>query len=204
MCPKIVDKKERRHKILLAAMHAAAEKGIKNVKIDEIAKAAHIGKGTIYEYFQSKEEIFGAAIIEFMQQFEDLLAKKMLRAVTPQEKLKAIIYSSIEVSEHEDPELMNLLIDVWAEAIRQDNEELNKVFNMKEIYCEYRKIVASIFSDGIKSGIFRKIDIETVTSIFLAVLDGLMIQWLIDKENVNLKKSAEVLYDTFMKGISIK
>lgn len=204
MCPKIVDKKERRHKILLAAMHVVAKKGIKNVRIDEIAKAAHIGKGTIYEYFQSKEEIFGAAIIEYMQQFENVLAKKMLRAVTPQEKLKAIIDSSVEVSEPGDLELMNLLIDIWAEGIRQDNEELNKVFNIKEIYCEYKKNVSSIFSDGIKSGIFRKIDIETVASIFLAALDGLMIQWLIDRENVNLKKSAEVLYDTFMKGISIK
>ena len=128
----------------------------------------------------------------------------MLRAATPQEKLKAIIDSWVEVSENEDPELMNLLIDVWAEAIRQDNEELKKVFNMREVFYGYKKIVTPIFSEGIRIGIFRKIEIEAVSGIFLATLDGLMIQWMIDKENTNLKKSAEVLYDTLMRGIAIK
>ena len=202
MCPKIVDKKERRHKILLSAMHVVAKNGIKNVKIDEIAQAANIGKGTVYEYFKSKEEIFGAAIIEFLQQFENVMAKKMLRAGTPQEKLKAIIDSWIEVSEHENPELMNLFIDIWAEAIRQDNEELKKVFNMKDMYYGYKKIVIRIIKDGIASGTFKKVDAEAVSAIFLSSLDGLMMQWLIDRENVNLARIGEVLYETLMKGIS--
>ena len=59
--PKIVDKAAKKNEILLAAMRLFAEKGVVNSKMADIAIAAGIGKGTIYEYFRSKEEIFGEA-----------------------------------------------------------------------------------------------------------------------------------------------
>lgn len=36
---------------------------IENIKVSDIAKAAGIGKGTIYEYFKSKDEIIARSII---------------------------------------------------------------------------------------------------------------------------------------------
>jgi len=202
MCPKIVDKEARRKEILLAAMRVVAHKGMKNVKIDEIAEKAGIGKGTIYEYFTSKEELFGAAIIEFIQRIEDYQAKRMFRATTPQEKLKTLIDSWVEVTLSENEEFIIMMTDIWVEGIRRDNETLLKVFDLREIYARYRKIIASIISEGVAAGIFRKVDAETVAGIFLSSVDGLMIPWLLDRENIDFKKTADTLYETFMNGIS--
>ncbi len=55
--PKIVDKEAKRKKILEASMRVFAKKGVENTKMKDIAKSAGIGKGTIYEYFNSRDEI---------------------------------------------------------------------------------------------------------------------------------------------------
>ncbi|MCP4725414.1 MAG: TetR/AcrR family transcriptional regulator [bacterium] len=201
MAPRIIDKEARRKEILKAAMRVSAARGIKNVRIEEIAEAAGVGKGTIYEYFKSKEEIFGASMVEFMQHMEAIMAQKMFRAVTPQDKIKALLYAWDEACENEDSDLMNLMIDVWAEGIRRDNKELLKVIDMKTIYEQLREMVSAILKDGINQGIFRKIDVTTVAGLLLAAFDGIMIQWLLDRENTDLKKSADVLYDTLIHGI---
>ena len=54
---KRVDKEEKRRKIALSCKDLLIKKGIKKVSVAEFAKAANIGKGTIYEYFENKEDI---------------------------------------------------------------------------------------------------------------------------------------------------
>lgn len=66
---KYVTRKERerafrRNEILLAARDVFAQQGFTNATLDEIAEKAEFGKGTIYNYFQSKDELFEAVIID--------------------------------------------------------------------------------------------------------------------------------------------
>lgn len=53
-----VKKEETRQAILQAAIRLFSDKGVENTSIEELAAAAGIGKGTIYGYFQTKDEIF--------------------------------------------------------------------------------------------------------------------------------------------------
>lgn len=204
MCPKRVDKESRKKEILHAAMHEMARKGVNAVKIGQIAAAAGIGKGTIYEYFSSKEEIFGAAMAEFLGKIEEIQARKLFRAVTPQEKIKAVIDSWVEATDTIPHDYLKLLIDLWAEGVRQSNPALKKIFDMKKLYYEYREIVSAILRDGINAGVFRDVDVEVMSGIFLASVDGLMIQWLLDKDSMDIRETAGALYDTFMQGIAVK
>ncbi|MDT3700857.1 MAG: TetR/AcrR family transcriptional regulator, partial [Thermincola sp.] len=49
---------DKRKKILKAAVKVFSQKGFHAAKVDEIAQLADVGKGTVYEYFSSKEEVF--------------------------------------------------------------------------------------------------------------------------------------------------
>lgn len=53
-------KKETRQAIMQAAVTLFSEKGFEKTSIEELAKAAGIGKGTIYGYFQTKSDILHA------------------------------------------------------------------------------------------------------------------------------------------------
>lgn len=67
----IVDKKEKRRLIALSCKELLLENGIKNITVSQIAKAANIGKGTIYEYFANKDEIVFEIIALFVEQIQD-------------------------------------------------------------------------------------------------------------------------------------
>lgn len=76
MSPKIVDREAKRQAILAAAIAVFAEKGYHSTKMADIARKAEMGKGTLYEYFRTKEElpksIFGLMIQAFDQQISQL------------------------------------------------------------------------------------------------------------------------------------
>jgi AcrR family transcriptional regulator len=81
MSPKIAfDKREqylqdRRQHILMAAIEVFGRKGFDGANVADIAEAAEVGKGTVYLYFKSKDEIFRAILenYSFMPELLDVL-----------------------------------------------------------------------------------------------------------------------------------
>jgi len=56
-------KAETRERIISAAIEIFSQAGIEHATVDDIAAAADVGKGTIYNYFQTKEEIVVAFLV---------------------------------------------------------------------------------------------------------------------------------------------
>ena len=63
-------KAEARERIISAAIRIFSERNIDQATVDEIASAADVGKGTIYNHFQSKEEIVVAFLVGIEQQVQ--------------------------------------------------------------------------------------------------------------------------------------
>lgn len=76
----VIDRRQRkkiaiRAQILSAGIDLFSRRGIDGVTIDQIAEAADIGKGTIYNYFSTKEDI----VVAFMVDLEARLATRISR-----------------------------------------------------------------------------------------------------------------------------
>ncbi len=69
------------------------------------------------------------------------------------------------------------------------------------MYVYYRYLIISILEEGIKKGIFKDIDTTITASILLGSIDGLTLQWIMDKNLFSLKKATEVLVDSVIRGI---
>ena len=80
----------KKEQILHAALEVFAKQGLQKGKIADIAEKAGIGKGTVYEYFSSKEEIFKAIedmfISDSIKQMEEIAASNN----APTNKIKMI------------------------------------------------------------------------------------------------------------------
>ena len=63
--------RSRREEILDVAASVFAQYGYPNSDMDYVAKALHVGKGTIYRYFPSKQELFLAAADRGMRQVHE-------------------------------------------------------------------------------------------------------------------------------------
>src|SRR5262245_22077947 len=77
--------------ILEAARKIFAKKGFNTATVDDIAAAAGVAKGTIYLYYESKRDIYFAALKFGIEQMYSLLDVELKRASTPEAKLRTLI-----------------------------------------------------------------------------------------------------------------
>lgn len=201
MSPKIIDKEEKRKQILEAALRVFAKLGLSNAKMIHIAEAAGIGKGTIYEYFNSKEELFQAAFQAFIGQAMEHLGQNMNSVEEPEEKLRTYFLAWADLLNSDLIEFMDIILDMWAEGLRL-NDNIN-AFGLKEMYHEYRVQISAILEEGIQKGIFKHVNPTITASLIIGTLDGLMIQWIMDRNIYQLREAILQMSDVIVAGLKI-
>ncbi|MCJ7601215.1 MAG: TetR/AcrR family transcriptional regulator [Desulfobulbaceae bacterium] len=98
------EKKRRTRKaILQAAVQLFGDKGYERTSIDELARAAGVGKGTIYSYFQTKSEIFLAFCEDELDHVYAEVAEKTRADASLAEQLMALFMGEFRyVTRHKD------------------------------------------------------------------------------------------------------
>ena len=84
-------KERRRYEIIEAAIKVFGKHGFYQGKVGEIAKEAGIGKGTVYEYFGSKKEIFQHMFMYMFEMYVKGGEEVVLRKKTIRDKLIALL-----------------------------------------------------------------------------------------------------------------
>ncbi|MBN1352761.1 TetR/AcrR family transcriptional regulator [candidate division KSB1 bacterium] len=201
--PKKIDKAAKKLEIIKHAMRVFAQKGYAKTKMADVALAAKIGKGTIYEYFKSKDEIFNFVFTHFMDSMETIVAKAIFKLTDPVEKIKTIFTSwAAHITSHEN-DIMEIMLDFWAEAVRKKDDKEIAMIQLDKIYDDFRRIIQSILEEGIRTGSFKKIDAYYTASLILGAMDGMMIQWILNKELFDIKKATEHSIQVFLTGICV-
>lgn len=87
--PLRADAARNRARVLAVAYEAMAAEGLA-VPIDEIARRAGVGAGTVYRHFPTKEALFGAVVEDRLQQMVTS-GRDLLRSAEPGEALYSFI-----------------------------------------------------------------------------------------------------------------
>ena len=202
MSPKIVNKEEKKQEILKAAMRMFAQNGVVNTKMTDIAAAAGIGKGTIYEYFRSKEDIFADAYGHIFLETEKRIGNVLESRISPEEKLRKLMNVTIEEFLVGDGgEFAGIMMSFWSEGVRNKNERIMEIIDLKKIYSEYRIMISGILEEGISRGQFRDMDTHVAASVIIGAMDGILLQYIMDRNVFSPEKAIEVLLDSFLRGI---
>jgi len=174
-------RRDKKTRIIEAAAHVFAQKGFGGTTIAEIAAQAEIGKGTIYEYFDSKEDLFFAVFEWFTKKTgaEITVSISALRG-SASERLEAICLSAMG-SVVEMKNLYSLAMEFWAASTSSKmRERFKQAF--RQAYADYRDIISSLIQDGIRAGEFRSdVDTDSVAAALVGILDALGLQaWFDD------------------------
>lgn len=174
-------KKERRDQIITAAAKVFARRGFSGTLMANIAAKAGIGKGTLYEYFNSKEDLF-FAVFEWFVRATEAEAKVSISALggSASERLEAL-NDSLMTSWIEMRELFSLVMEFWsASASSQMRERFKLAF--RQGYSDFRQIVSRLIQDGIERGEFQPdVDPESVAAALVGTWDALLLQaWFDD------------------------
>ncbi len=200
MSPRVVDKEAKRQMILKAALRIFAHKGLNDFKVIEVAQAAGIGKGTIYEYFPSKDELIVGCFSQFMAEFDQHVAEQLTELTDPAEKVRRLVSATFEYC-LADPVLMQAMFDFYAAAIpRRDGKSL--LSGLAPMYRQMVDHVASIIDEGIRDGSFRPVDSTLVSSMVLALLDGLFFQIALGVFTVKDSQVTDRIGDLLLAGLN--
>ncbi len=190
--------KERRRQLFTASARVFAAKGYHNATINEIAKEAGLGKGTIYEYVRSKKELLLLVVEEgnkFILEQVDSLAGKNLPA---DEKLRGAIHIQLQVLD----EYIEAANAILPEVLGLEDEYKAK---MDEIAQRYINCFTSIYNEGVCSGIFRELDGFIVSELLcnLCVIWGKS-PFIKQRLKSSVADYEQFLFDVFTKGISVR
>ncbi|MFQ5485674.1 MAG: TetR/AcrR family transcriptional regulator [Desulfobacterales bacterium] len=204
MAPIIVNKEDKIKQIARAALKLFSQKGYQATSVSRIAQTAGIGKGTIYEYFATKEEIFLAAIMEWSAQFNERIVQKSEGVKDPVQRLYIISETMCEICDPEDLETMRIIYEVMQQALVKNGVLFKKRHLVREMLIESRQMVVDILLDGISNGLFRPeiaSDAERIAVNFLAFLDGVGLHSLVSENYLNLKEQIDFYLHHLLKMI---
>ncbi len=112
-------RKEKQTDILKAAVRVFSEHGFDGAKMEFIAKEAGIGKGTIYEYFESKERLFEEILKFSIEEFRHGLKKSMDHGETIEEKILNCSHYSVEfLNSHMDIVQIVMQVNTLSKEVR--------------------------------------------------------------------------------------
>lgn len=195
----IVDKDRKRRDILQAAMRVFARDGYHRAKMEAVAEEAGIGKGTVYEYFKSKTDLFLALHDHMVAELKDFYTRELQGAGPPAAMLSRFIEAAFQTLVHWEPFFL-VFFDFWAEGGRGEQQALLQT-RLREAYVLARADVAAIIVAGVQDGSFRCDNPRLMAATILATLDGLVLQWLCDRNAFDLSAMRETLTHAILRSL---
>lgn len=196
-------RKEKKLRILEAAARVFARRGFFGTVVADIATEAGIGKGTIYEYFDSKEDLFFAVFEWFVQQTgaKTKISISALKGSAPQ-RLEALS-ESLMGSWDEIRDIFSLVMEFWsASASSETRERFQQAF--RQGYSDFRGIVSSLIRDGIERREFRPdVEAESVAAALVGTWDALLLQAWFD-DSFDHRIAAKEFLAVVLRGLSLQ
>lgn len=177
--------------ILEAASRVFLAREFHEVLIDDIAALAGTGKGTIYRYFPTKEELFFVSVLHGLDGLHAALSRELAGKESPVERLAVIATQTLQF--------------VWN---RRDLVTLlhrdERLFARREAEFHDRRqkivtLVAQAIEEGIRRGEFREVDPLTGAELFLGMLRGLNMS---RRPADTLEDLVVTALDVFTKGVA--
>ncbi len=194
---------DKRNVILDAALRTFARRGYTDTKVAEIASEASVAEGTLYNYFQSKEELLLALFDEKWGGIIDEIKKKISRLDDPNDKLKAV-FSLVVMMFKKNRHLADLfMVDMKQSSIFLTNYTINRI-------VEFLNIIEEILEEGKRKGIYRKdLDARVAKMVIFGAAQGILLSWVLNESKAvkdrtfrfSLYRAARTLKDIFKSGL---
>jgi AcrR family transcriptional regulator len=190
--PKVVDAKSQREAIRAAARRIFAEHGVRGTGLARVARAAGMGRSSLYHYYPDKDALLADMVGEMLEQERDLFQRCLRAGGSPLERLEGLAKACA------------VLFPEWAAFGRVIMDlRLEDVRGMRGFFRGIRRDVAAVITEGQVDGSFASFPTaELQSSILIGAIDGLLLQYFIDPRALpNPTDLAEALADVFRRMV---
>jgi TetR/AcrR family transcriptional regulator, repressor for uid operon len=176
-------KTELREKIMQSAMENFAKKGFDRTRMEDIAAAAGLAKGTLYLYFKNKEDLFYAICDHNLEELRNQLYRLFNR------KENILLDAEKFYDEYQRGSLGSDTI--WFEmiALSTRSPKLRKILTENQI--KVYQVVKEFLKTQIERGFLRQdINVDIFASALIALYNGLAVnKLLLQTSNAETQKA---------------
>ncbi|MHB8156392.1 MAG: TetR/AcrR family transcriptional regulator, partial [Desulfocucumaceae bacterium] len=171
--------------IIEAAVRIIADNGYHGSQVSKIAREAGVAEGTIYLYFENKEDILISIFRKKLGEFIALAPLKLNNIQNSFEQLANLIYLHFYRLQN-NPKLAHVL----QIELRQSDKSIRK--GIAEVIREYYKIIEHIVQEGIRNGYFRQdLDPKIARKVIFGSMDEVATCWVLSSHDYNLLNLAD-------------
>jgi len=163
---------KRRSEIIGAASRAFDANGYAATTMDAVAAEAGVAKGSLYNYFPSKRELFIQVFTTALGEDEQTTGNLLTQPVAASKKVSLYVDFWFSRLSHYK-RVGGLVLEFWANAARDDREgQIARIF--QQMYSRWHSRISAIITEGVASGEFRSdINIPAAAMSILASTDGI-------------------------------
>ena len=190
-----IKKEEKKQRIMEAAIKILARQGYNDATVSQIAKEARVADGTLYLYFENKDDL----LVRIFHDITDHFIKEGLQLIekvnSPIEKLKAIAKLHLKnLGSDED------LACVFQIELRHNAKHMKRFSETK--LREYFLIIENVIRDAQAVGQIRPdLNPWLTTKILFGALDEMATNWVLRKRDYDLVRMAKPTLDVLLNGM---
>ncbi|PKK88204.1 MAG: hypothetical protein CVV64_19810 [Candidatus Wallbacteria bacterium HGW-Wallbacteria-1] len=189
------ERKELTHKkIVDASIKVFADRGLDAAKLEDIAKVAGIGKGSIYNYYESKEELY-YGIVEYA--YSEIFDREdpEIGPDTTLEDVMRFKLTAYYTFAQEHPDTFKMIFKGMA--------RLDKAWyqNLRKFFLQHVERDAEILQRYgiVPEGMGHPSD--ELTLVIMSIVDTAIFNWLIEGQNTRLTDKVETLVNMLVGGL---
>jgi len=173
----------KRLRILEAARRVCARDGYESATMDAVAGEARVSKGTLYNFFASKEQLFLSTVLHAYEESEARVEARVGPADGPLERLQGFLDALVEGFPAVAAGMM-VNLQVWAVVSRDADARAQMFDDLSRRYARSGADLEATLAAGQHGGLFRSdFDPAATAAGLLAVFDGFVYRSVFDPDH---------------------
>lgn len=190
-------KENKRVEIAAAAQTLFAEYGYRSVSIEQIAQHAHIGKGTFYLYYKSKEDVLEELLREHLLQLHRMAKSIEAKGLPFLDEIHQIVYSALMYRVNQ-----KLLYKLSLEA--RELQTPSAIRAGKWADRELEKYLQRRLERAMEEGILRPMNAQILAFLIQQVYRALAFQWEEEHEKLDEDQIAQGVTAFLKEGLLLE
>jgi len=191
------EKIRQRNEMLEAALRLFSEKGYHNVSMHEIAQEAEYAIGTLYRFFQNKEDLYKALMMAKAEQYHNVLKQAL---ANPRDVLATVKRYVAAKGKMFAGDLR--LVRLYFAETRGASFNIKAGFHrdIRKLYDEVMRELADVFAQGVRAKVFRPFDPYSMAIALEGITNSFLLSWFEDPDKHPYEDNVPVILDLFLKG----
>ena len=181
--------------IIKAATKIFARKGFHQAKMDEIALAAKVAKGTLYYNYASKSKLFAATVTAGMEEIMDKISRELESDLPFVEHFRLLVANTFRLY-LKNSEVIRIYVNELSSGI--DAEALAEI---KKVRRRFIRFITDTLQTGQEKGYLKPLHRQICATVLVGMVDAFCNNQLGPEENYDLEEIIETVIPILSTGL---